>query len=534
MINVTSDSHFIYISGTSSIRHLMTDYFDAVYVKTKKCWRLPKNHWVCSELWKEFPEIRKSRNFLQIGMECKRQYDELVALRQTSMELEGLRPYQVEDVSYLIHLEAGGIFNEPRTGKTPISITLIRLIGGDQNLVICPASLVPNWKREVEKWYPEGVDKVTVVSKDYLKGHLNDYLKDWDVVIVDEAHFLRNFKTLQSKAVFKVGKKAKRRYALTGTPAINHASDVIPILMFLYPNHYPSYWQVVDRYFNKYEVPYKPAPELGDVKKHRENEFRGIVEMVSVQRKRREVMRWLPEKQYVTLECEMDAKQRKLYKQMKEEFIAMIEDNVQIADGDLSKWSEALESEHVVHASTELVQLIRLRQLALDPRLLGFDVVGAKTKLILDYLENVREPIVIMSMFTSYLKMLGQDIEKKLKLKVDYIHGQMSNKDKDRAVTEFQEGKVDVLLCNIISAGVGFTLDRSNKVLFSDRAWTPAENEQAEDRVCPTSEERNHSHFVIDVVCNDSVDQRLHKILLQKKSLTDIINEGRQSIINLL
>lgn len=226
----------------------------------------------------------------------------------------------------------------------------------------------------------------------------------------------------------------------------------------------------------------------------------------------------------------MSGKQAKLYKQMRDEFVASATELPKVVDGDLNKVAAMLESENVVHAQNIIVQLMRLRQLTIDPRLVGFDVIGAKTKTILDYLENRREPIVIMSMFTSYLKLLAEDM-KKLKLKVGFVHGQMSNADKDEAVRSFQAGKLDVLLCNILSAGVGFTMDKSNAVLFCDRAWTPAENEQAEDRVCPTTEAKNHSHIILDVVCENSIDQRISKILTKKKSLTDIINEGGQKVI---
>src|SRR5690606_34896508 len=99
----------------------------------------------------------------------------------------------------------------------------------------------------------------------------------------------------------------------------------------------------------------------------------------------------------------------KLYKQMRDEFVASATELPKVVDGDLNKVAAMLESENVVHAQNIIVQLMRLRQLTIDPRLVGFDVVGAKTKTILDYLENRREPIVIMSMFTSYLKLLAED-----------------------------------------------------------------------------------------------------------------------------
>lgn len=543
------DDHFIYLYDVPSKERSMMELFhNAVWSKAKRRWRLPKTHWVCSDLWGTFPELRNDPEFVQLGIRCKEEFDRLIQLRKVHVEsFDGLRPYQAEDVAILEHLEAGGIFNEPRTGKTPTSIVLMKRIGGAKNLVVSPASLVPNWIREIEKWWSEATvcdyktqyrdfvyskgPAVLVISKNMLareKGNFDNV--SFDTMIVDEAHFLRNTNTAQSKAVNQVGRSARRRYILTGTPTINHAADAVPLLQFLYPEQYPSYWQTVGRYFQTYTVEYKKAPELGAPKKHREQEFQAIIGSISVQRKRTEVMPWLPKKQYKELTCKMSGKQAKLYKQMRDEFVASATELPKVVDGDLNKVAAMLESENVVHAQNIIVQLMRLRQLTIDPRLVGFDVVGAKTKTILDYLENRREPIVIMSMFTSYLKLLAEDM-KKLKLKVGFVHGQMSNADKDEAVRSFQAGKLDVLLCNILSAGVGFTMDKSNAVLFCDRAWTPAENEQAEDRVCPTTEAKNHSHIILDVVCEGSIDQRISKILSKKKSLTDIINEGGQKVI---
>lgn len=217
-------------------------------------------------------------------------------------------------------------------------------------------------------------------------------------------------------------------------------------------------------------------------------------------------MPWLPEKERFTIPVKMTPKQAKLY-------------------ADMKKWFTAQDEEQEIDAANIISQLMRLRQLSLDPRLLDFSEVGAKTKAILEWLDNNREPIVIMSMFTSYLKLLKNDIAK-LGLKVGEINGEMTGKQKQQTATMFQQGKLDVLLCNVISAGTGFTLDRSTTVLFLDTAWNPAENDQAEDRVCPTSPEKNHKHVVGLFIAQDTVDERMVNILKKKRDLTDYINEG--------
>jgi SNF2 family DNA or RNA helicase len=509
--------------------YIMTNYGDKEKLKNlngvwfkDKGWRFPKNLWAMSELEYYITSLKSDVQFQREKENLQRDFYSLIERKkQTYTYNHMLRPYQNQDVHYLLNLDSAGVFNEPRTGKTPTTIELIRQLNKKKNLVICPASLIWNWEKEFKQWYPD--HPVTVIHeskakrliryKEFEKGTMIISKDTWksdhtmvnirfDVCIVDEAHFLRNYKTAQSESVCKV--QADRRYALTGTPSVKHAVDIYGILKFLQPKKYPSYWQFVDRYFHKYETFY--GTDIGSVKGSRSVELQEMTGLLSVQRKRSDIMQWLPSKTRVDFPVVMNDKQAKLYKQMAEEFCAQ-------------------DDEVVVDTSTVLTQLLRLRQLTIDPRLLGFDVVGEKTKAIIEYLQNSNEPIVLMSMFTSYLKLLEKEL-KDLGFKVGMINGEMNHVDKQQTVTSFQRGELDVVLCNIISAGVGFTLDKAETIIFVDKAWNPSDNEQAEDRITPVSQERNHKHMIITFECVRSVDHKINKLLNQKKRITDIINEG--------
>jgi SNF2 family DNA or RNA helicase len=222
----------------------------------------------------------------------------------------------------------------------------------------------------------------------------------------------------------------------------------------------------------------------------------------------------LPDKTYQTIPVEMSTKQAKLYNDLKNDFMATDED-----------------TGHEVDTSSVLAQLTRMRQLVLDPRLLGFDVVGEKTKSILEELENTNEPIIIMSMFTSYLKLLFDEIKDR---DVFMLHGEMTAKEKQDAVDAFQNGEVDVLLCNIISAGTGFTLDRGEQIWFTDLPWNPSDWEQSQDRIIPTTKDKIHKSHIITFECHNTVDERINDILKQKKSLTDVIRNGNANTIRRL
>lgn len=538
MLPVKIEKSFVYVKTPFIARDAVQRDLNGVWSKTHGMYRFPKNLQSMAELIEYFPELKASSTFMNAGVKLR-------AIREMFLDMkrpadapgdERLRPYQRVDVQYLKKMPAAGIFNEPRTGKTPTSIVLIKELNTKTNMVVCPASLLFNWEKEFHNWYPDmktfvingtpkkkeeamqacydyNGKKVLIISKDTWKG----LVKKWgsfsfDTVFVDEAHFLRSRDTQQSKAIKAI--QAKRKYALTGTPAVKGTQDVYGILEFLFPEKYKSYWQFVERYFEQREN-WMGHQEIVRVKTSRKAELEETIGLASVQRKRKDVMKWLPAKVHQTIYLEMDKKQRKAYDEMEKWFFTSDE--------------EGNESD----TSGVLAQVTRMRQICLDPALIELSIDSAKMKFLVEYLQNHQEPVVIMSMFTSFLKRF-EPVVKALGLKVGMIHGEISNKEKFTAASDFQNGKTQVLLCNIISAGTGFTLDKAEVIIFTDKAWNPSDNEQAEDRITPTTKEKVHSHTIISLVCKDSFDERLNNLLSEKKSLTDIVNSGGMKAVQRL
>jgi SNF2 family DNA or RNA helicase len=390
-------------------------------------------------------------------------------------------------------------------------------------IIICPASLVLNWKKEVETWtnytclavngakqkrsktYMEWTlnKGCLVLSKDTAKADFDLLKNEKDyALVIDEAHFLRNYKSQQSKAVFQLGKNASKRLALTGTPAVNKGDDLYGILHFLYPSRFSSYWAFVERYFKIFDAPWG-VKEVSGYK--RKEELQEILDLISVQRKRSEVMQWVPPKQYQTIPLKMDSKQRKAYDEMLYLF------TVEEADLD---------------APSVLAQLTRLRQICLAPELLNIAAPSAKEQFILEWLENnPNEQVIIFSNFSSYLEVLDIQLRKpKGTKKIGLIVGKTSKQERQNIVDSFQEGTCRIILANIQAAGVGLTLDKASTVIFLDRAYTPSENAQAEDRIVPTTENSNQDCMIIDVVCENSIDEHINDILSKKKSVIEVVN----------
>lgn len=528
-----SDKNFIYLVNPPFKRKdEIKENLGGVWFDNKggKGWRFPKNLYVYRELWKAFPELQQDQHFVAAGKLENSNIDFWAMIKDAATDEFGLRAYQNQDANYLVQRGSSLILNEPRTGKTPMTIKVMQALGKCRNIVICPSSLVLNWAKEFKQWYPECMvfavngtkkqrqeiyklyddtsskySKVLIISKDTWK--LEKELHDWkfDVAIVDEAHFLRNWKSTQSQAIFKL--QADVKYALTGTPAVKHGSDVYGLLHFVNPEAFPSYWQFTDRYWEINDNGW--GKDVGVAKKKREEELRTLMALNSVQRKRKEVMQWLPEQTRQTIGVHMDKKQTKLYDQMFDTFMA--------TDGT---------DDDVVEVDTmnKLSQLLRLRQLCLDPRLLGFNVVGTKTTALLDFADSMLEPFVVMTTFSSYFDIVKPELEK-LGKKVEIIDGSVSKANRQRIVEKFQRGEIDVLLANIIAAGTGLTLDRADTIVFLDKDYNPANNEQAEDRIVPTTKERLHPINIITFVVAGTVDERVNEILERKEDLTKLINK---------
>lgn len=526
MIQIATDEDFIYIRG---IPDSAAEKLNAAWLKSVKSWRLPKNTFALRELWKLYPldtiaKIgKKVADSERKKLMLKDKYDGADKID------ERLRPYQVTDIKFLENEGNYGIFNQQRTGKTPTALFAAR--NYNLNIIICPASLLLQWESEVKNWMKDvetivynGPKKQREKKLNTLKSRLENgrrqYLilsyetlrNDVDMIltivepenacmIVDEAHRLKNHRTKTYKAVKALGSLVQKRLALTGTPAMNHPSDVFGILHFLYPNKFPSYWQFVERYFYINDGYF--GKEVGDWK--RKDELQHVLSLISVQRKRKDVMMWLPEKQYITVKLEANAKQMKAYKDMADTFV--------------------YEDENVeVDAPSVLAQLTRLRQITLAPEILGIEANSAKEEWLLDFIEdNQDEKIIIFSSFTSYLKMLKDKIGERAVM----IHGEMSTDEKQRAASAFQKGEkgVNILLSNIVAGGTGWTLDKANTTIFLDRHFNPTLNEQAEDRMVDTREGSTQAKTVIDVIVKDTIDEHIHHLLKKKVDIIKYVND---------
>jgi len=492
-----------------------------------------------------------------------------------------LRNYQQADVDYLSQQKQIAIFNEMRTGKTPTSLKIYEKWCQQENkemslLIICPATLQNHWQVSVEQWlekpsviltnltfsqrqnvyrkFSYGKPIIAIISKDTFKGD-SFFFKVWRtgqptfpfVIIIDEAHFLRNWTSQQSEAVYTLNDN-KYKMVLTGTPLVNHGADIFGILKFLKPELFPNYWDFCERYFyihhywkkieNRYgkEFSFLIRKALGYRGKKEKEELNGIINTFSVSHTQKEVMTWLPKVEFREIKLQMEKEQAQVYNRWLDSWdkknplqLLTWMKTIILYPPALIKYKEVMMDDGTILVDPKLNE--RTDPLLESEKKLLKNITGAKILWVNDFCLNQEKDLSILIFSTrtaTFLEPLAFYLNTSFSYrgrndKVGLIVGSVSQKKRLETVNDFQKGKIRVLLCNIISAGVGLNLSQADIVIFADRAWSPADNQQAEDRFLPVDETNVKPKVVIDLVMEKTIDEKVLKLLSKKQDITKLV-----------
>jgi SNF2 family DNA or RNA helicase len=371
---------------------------------------------------------------------------------------------------------------------------------------ICVACRGTPSKREdiITSWQHGGL----VVSYDSIKGNkkkVGDVVKLTkalpDSVIIDEAHRIRGRTTEVAKAVFCLS-KIPYRLALTGTPTPGRAYEIWAILHFLYPKQFSGYHSFLDLCFKSHMCTNyssgKQYKEVGDITDLGRRYIHGVLSKMSTNRKRKDVMRWLPEKDYDIIKLPLNKDQERYLDELEQYY----ETDTVITKGVLDR-------------------LIRYRQVCLDPGLIELKGDSPKTEWIIDYLSDYPErSVIIFSKFTSYLHRLH-----KLIPHAGIIVGATSVGHRHEICRDVQAGKIKVLLLNIDAGKEALTLDTVEAVIFTDRYPPVGDIEQAEDRfVASVREKADKLHLIHILMMKNSYDEVLNQLISARATEVDVIN----------
>lgn len=453
-----------------------------------------------------------------------------------------LREYQNQDVGFLLSLKNKAIFNQQRTGKTPTTLTTMKINNENNALIICPSSILFKWNAEYNKWHQGPVEVIhnqmtikkrreiinnfhgtIITSYGLVRNELNNFIKRKPhTIVIDEAHRLRNYKGARNrqspqmaKAIIQLSRLAESRYALTGTPTPNKPENIYGILTFLFPHIFTSYWNFIEYYFHvKDTIIDNQMNTIKDIigfkNKNKERELQEWLEIISIQRKRIEVMPWVNEIKYETIWIPPNQKQLKYLKELNEFY--------------------EIEEEELVTISI-LDRLIREQQIAIEPKMLDLNCKGVKTTWIQEYLQDYPEKsIIFISKFTSYLKYLKEHVIKDATLLI----GETSEKQRYEIEQAFNDKKINTILANVDVAKEGMTLYGADTMVFIDTSLTYTDNEQCMDRLLPVSEaiaKEKGIQEIILLMTKTPIEEYLYQMFKLKKSRTDILNNYKKYLM---
>jgi SNF2 family DNA or RNA helicase len=372
-----------------------------------------------------------------------------------------------------------------------------------------------HWAKELIRWggykvqeilvYERGDDKVEglfewedvkvwIIHWEALRFNTGELRsKYWAAVVADEAHRMKGRNTQQSKVIRSI--KAKRKYALTGTPIINRDDELWPILNFLFPQQYRGYWKFMSDWMT-YEKNIWGGLDyvrFKDVKA-----FKRELAQFMIRRKKEDVLPQLPPKVYTHLDIELGPEQRRVYEGMKEKFLAEIKDD------------------EVITASTALVKLIRLRQIACGLFLCSSGETSTKLDAALELIEDCNKPVVVFSNFVGMVEKLKEKLGDRCRI----ITGEVSTPVREENIKAFQAGEYQVIALTTQMGGTGITLTRADMVLFLDLPWSPAIKLQAEDRIHRIGQEAT-SVTITSLIVKDTVEEKMEQLLRYKSALME-------------
>ncbi len=438
-----------------------------------------------------------------------------------------LYPFQVEGVNWLSRRDDALLGDDMGLGKTVQTLVSLPANGIAPALVVCPASLKYNWKDEVEKWrpdykpvvlknksefrfpergevlimnfeqLPEWLEAPSRTDKHGRKLSWAEYKPVLDkfrasnrslfpqagevILIVDEAHKLKNYKAKRSKRATELVQMTNKVWGLTGTPFDNRPEDLYGVQSTL-DMAFKTFgsWKNFCRLMNAQPGQWgglewgMPSPEVPE-----------RLRRVMLRRRREVVLPDLPRKTYSKLVVgDMSASLRKQLDALWDEFGQQVE--IAEALPPFEKFSE-----------------------------IRAELAKSRIKAMLEYVENAEEQNVPLVVFSAHLAPLDQLL---MREGWAVISGDTRPERRQEIVRKFQNGELKGVGLTIRAGGVGLTLTRAWKALFVDLGWTPAENAQAEDRICRIGQMANVVE-IIRMVSDHPMDLHILNILAEKIAL---------------
>ena len=405
-------------------------------------------------------------------------------------------------------------------GKTTSTVIAAMESGAKKVLIVCPASLKINWKREIENYTDDYVlivegkkwgstFKYYIINYDILKNfHTTENSEDseayqiivnegFDLAIVDEAHYISNSQAQRTKLLNDILAKIPKVWLLTGTPMTSRPINYYNLLKIMNSPLTLNWKSYVMRYCKGYQFRVGGRKVWNTSGASNLDELREQTKAIVLRRLKTDVLD-LPEKIVSPIWLEL---KNSFYDDELTEFLRITEEN---------KEKESI--------TVTLNRLMKLRQL------IAIEKVEHTCELIDKVLEQDRK-VIVFTNFTMSLDMLHEKYKKKSVV----LDGRLSKDRRQDAVDRFQnDDKIKIFIGNIKAAGVGITLTAADVVIMNDLSFVPADHSQAEDRAYRYGQK--NSVLVYYPVFENTIEMTVYNILQKKKNIIDqVMGDGEYS-----
>lgn len=484
-----------------------------------------------------------------------------------------LRNFQKIGTAYAMKYQRCFIADEMGLGKSGESIAAVETLDAYPCLIICPASLKLNWKKEIAMWVDRDVNVIdglvkaeyeiindkkivsgyvkpnyhgdfVVINYDILnrdkkpksaenpKGIVipdhKDLLKNipFKSVIIDESHMASNYKSLRTKAVKEISRKIPYRFALSGTPILNRPKELIAQLDILDRlDSMGGFWTFAKRYCAAVEGnfgwDFSGASNLDELHAR-------LKSTCFIRRKKEDVLDELPPKERIMLPVDID---RAEYNEASKNFkkwlsLKMANDSDYMEE--LKKIKQLTHSQRQIMANARFNhKLNKTLQAEAIVKIEKLKQIVARAKLVkaYDFIDNFLNYDDKLIIFTKH-----EEIYKKLIKKYDdisvHIVGGMTSKQKDNAVEEFQNNpKIRLFIGAMDAAGVGLTLTASSTVAFIELGWTSAVHDQAEDRAHRIGQKDFVKCYYF--YAENTIEEKILELIEKKRAMSANILDGQ-------
>jgi SWI/SNF-related matrix-associated actin-dependent regulator 1 of chromatin subfamily A len=414
--------------------------------------------------------------------------------------------HQKEAIQKLVENKKYILADDMGLGKTTSTIIAALESGAKKILIICPATLKINWKREIENYsdrtiyIAEGKHFSTehdfvIINYDILKNFHDSKKKDdsqilasnFDLVVIDEAHYIKNAQAQRTKLINDIVKKVDRLWLLTGTPMTSRPIDYYNLLSLVDSPVAKNWMAYVIRYCSGYQFKVVPRKVWNVMGSSNLEELRERTSNTITRRLKEDVLD-LPDKIITPVYLRLKSKD---YEELMGEYYNWYEKNP-----DESK-----------SLTVQFTKLTKVRQV----------VANEKISQTIELAENILEQgkkVIIFCNFTDSLNQIVQHFGKSA-VKVD---GSMTKQDRQFSVDQFQENeKIKVFVGNIKAAGVGLTLTAAEAVIMNDLSFLPSDHAQAEDRAYRFGQKNNV--LVYYPIFENTIEGVIYDILNNKKQV---------------